>query len=141
MVQESTSNDMIIYSSVGKEVIRQQSALRFEFPATHIRNPFSSGETDKVIWFSGSNELSVVDLHDLKMNEFKNFLPSMGQGKDSVPLRSIVKDSGNTMVCSFVLDNNFGIAYKHKSIVEPHIYVISELLPNCSLHLTQSNRF
>ncbi len=133
MVQETSTNDLVVYTAVGKEIVRQASAIKFEFPATHIRNPHCSGETDKVIWFSGSNELSIVDLHDLKMNEFKNFLPSMGAGKDAVPLRTILKDSGETIVCSFVLENNFGVAYKHKSIVEPHIYVLSELLPTCKL--------
>ena len=66
------------------------------------------------------------------MNEYKNFLPSQGPNKDAVPLRSIIKDDGQTTVSVFVLENNFGIAYKHKSIVEPHIYVISEILSNCS---------
>ena len=94
MYQETSSNDLVVCTSIGKEVVRQQSATRFEFPATHIRNPYCSGEKDKIIWYSGTNELSIVQLSDLKMNEFKNFLPSLGPNKDAVPLRSIIKDDG-----------------------------------------------
>ena len=65
------------------------------------------------------------------MTEYKNFLPSMGPGKDPIALRSIMKDNGDTIVVSFLVDNTFGVAYQHKSIKEPHPYVLEDVAPGC----------
>lgn len=100
---------------------------------THIRNSHYSGETDQIIWFSGTNEITVVDLQDMKMTEIKNFLPSMGPGKDAIPLRAVMKDNGRTILVSFAVDNSFGLAYHNKTLREPDPYVLNALLPRCKL--------
>lgn len=106
---------------------------------TYIRNAHFSGETNKIVWFSGTNEISIVSLFDLKMNEIKNFLPSMGPGQDAIALRAVMKDDGQTIVISFVVDNTFGIAYQNKQVREPNIYLLQDILPNCktSCNLSQ----
>lgn len=105
----------------------------------HIRNPHFSGESDKIIWFCGMSEVTIADLHDLKMTEFKNFLPSLGPGKDPVALRSILKDNGETLVVSFMVENTFGVAFQHKSIKEPHVYLLPEVAPGCKSLFTSQN--
>lgn len=83
------------------------------------------------MWFCGTSEITVANLQDLKMTEFKNFLPSLGPGKDPVALRSILKDDGETLVVSFMVDNTFGVAYQHKSLKEPHVYLLADAAPGC----------
>jgi hypothetical protein len=97
----------------------------------NLRNPHFSGELEKVIWFCGTSEVTIANLQDLKMTEYKNFLPSLGPGKDQVALRSVMKDNGDTIVVSFIVDNMFGVAYQHKSIKEPHVYLLPEVAPGC----------
>ena len=99
----------------------------------HLRNPHFSGESDKVLWFSGTNDVTVVELSNLKMSEIKNFLPSMGAGKDSIGFRALMKDSGRTILISFLLDTAMGLAYLNKTVREPNIYVLTEILPSCRL--------
>jgi hypothetical protein len=130
MIQEPTTNDLVILKSSGQEQLRFSAAVKFSFPITFSRNPHYSSENDHIVWFSGTNEVAVVDLHDLKMKDYKTFLPSNGPGKDSVALRALLRDEGRTIVVSFVLDNVFGIAYLHKTLVEPDIYLLSDLLPS-----------
>jgi len=137
LVQEPTTNDIVVYKSSGQEQIRYSAAVKFTFPVTHIRNPHFSGENDKVIWFSGTNEISIVDLTDLKMKDYKNFLPSMSGNKDSIALRGILRDDGRTILISFVLDNMFGLAYLHRGLIEPNVYPLFDILPSCSLYLTK----
>jgi hypothetical protein len=100
-----------------------------------LRNPHFSGELDKIIWFCGSSEITIVNLQDLKMTEYKNFLPSLGPGKDPVALRSIMRNGGETLVVSFMVDNTFGVAYQHKSLKEPNIYLLADVAPRCRRHL------
>lgn len=69
------------------------------------------------------------------MTEYKNFLPTLGPGKDPVALRSIMKDGGETMVVTFMVENTFGVAYQHKALREPNIYLLADVAPKCKLLL------
>ena len=55
---------------------------------------------------------------------------------DSVPLRAVLKDIGNKIAVSFMIDNTFGVAYMHSGIKEAHTYVLAEIAPGCSSSLT-----
>lgn len=88
------------------------------------------------MWFCGSSEISVADLSDLKMTEYGNFLPTLGPNKDPVALRTVMKDNGEKIVVSFIVDNTFGVAYQHKAIKEAHVYLLPEVAPGCILYLT-----
>lgn len=100
-----------------------------------MRNPHFSGENDQIVWFCGSTEISVASLQDLKMTEYKNFLPTMGPNKDPVALRAVTKNSGDKIVVSFIVDNTLGVAYMHKSIREAHVYLLPEVAPGCMILL------
>lgn len=90
---------MVVMDHTGEEVTRNKGAQKAVFgnqttylDQTMARNPHFSGETDGVLWFSGTTSLSIVSLQDLSYNEIKNFLPTYGPGKDGIALRGVMKD-------------------------------------------------
>lgn len=101
-----------------------------------MRNPHFSGEQDKIVWFCGSSEVTVAHLAGLTMTEYKNFLPTIGANMDSVPLRAVLKDIGNKITVSFMIDNTFGLAYMHSGVKEAHTYLLTEIAPGCRSSLT-----
>lgn len=100
-----------------------------------MRNAHFTGELDQVLWFSGSNEVTVVELSDLRMIEIKNFLPASSTGKETVALRAVMREKAQFIVVAFIVDNNFGLAYQFPGVREPNIYLLTEILPNCRLDL------
>lgn len=73
----------------------------------------------------------MADLADLKMTEYENILPTLGPNKDPVALRAVMKENGDKIVVSFIVDNTFGLAYQHKAIREAHVYLLTEVAPGC----------
>jgi hypothetical protein len=131
MTQEAFSNDLVVHSSLGKEIARFNAATRLAFTETSVRNAHFTGELEQVLWFSGSNEVTVVELADLRMIEIKNFLPASSNGKETVALRAVMREKGQYIVVAFIVDNNFGLAYQFPGVREPNIYLLTEILPNC----------
>lgn len=95
------------------------------------RNPHFSGETDGILWFSGTTSVSIVSLSDLSYNEIKNFLPSYGPGKDGIALRGVMKDGGKSILIFFIVDNQPCLAFLGSGNTEPDIYFVEDVLPKC----------
>lgn len=68
------------------------------------------------------------------MTEHGNFLPTLGPNKNPVALRTVMKDDGEKIAVSFIVDNTFGMAYQHKAIKEAHVYLLPEVAPGCILY-------
>ena len=102
---------------------------------TIARNPHFSGESDSILWFTGTTSICIVNLADLSYNEIKNFLPSLGPGKDGIPLRGVMKDGGKSIMIFFIVDNQPSLAFLGPQNNEPDIYLVDEILPKCSLGL------
>lgn len=136
IMQESTTNDLVITDNTGEEVMRRTGAQKAVFDQTMARNPHFNGEVDTILWFSGTTSISVVNLKDLSYAELKNFLPSYGKGQDGVAIRGVMKNGGKDLLIFFIVENQPCLAYLGSGMSEPEILFVDEKLPSCTLQFT-----
>ena len=79
IIQEASSNDLIIVDNTGEEIMRKVGSQKAVFDQTMARNPHFNGEVDTIIWFNGTTSIAIVNLKDLSYAELKNFLPTHGK--------------------------------------------------------------
>lgn len=132
LVQESGSNDLIVYENTGKELVRHKGIARFDggnFQVTRDnkeRNAHSPTETDKVVWFSGYTNIIVVALKDLSMLDLANFLPHGEMFNGPIPIRAAMADSCDTIVVYFKTNDIQCLAYLNPLRKEPSNYLVAD---------------
>lgn len=131
IMQESTTNDLVIMDNTGEEVMRRVGSQKAVFEQTMARNPHFNGEVDTILWFNGTTSVAVVNLKDLSYAELKNFLPSHGKGQDGIAIRGVMKNGGKDILVFFIVENQPCLAYLGSGLSEPDILFVDEKLPSC----------
>jgi hypothetical protein len=136
----ANSNDIIVTDAIGDELTRNHGYQQAIFGRSYLtvdqtiaRNPHFSGETDSILWFSGTTSLCVFNLQDLSVREIKNFFPTYGPKKESLAIRGVLKDSGKTILVFFLVENQPCLAFFGDGNHEPDIYFVDDVLPSCKL--------
>lgn len=129
IMQEATSNDLVVADFTGEEQMRHKGTQKAQFDATIARNPHFSGEVDSILWFCGTTSIGIVSLQDLSYNEIKNFLPTYGTNKDGIAIRGIMKDGGKSILVLFIVENQNCLAFLGDGNQEPDIYFVEDILP------------
>ena len=89
-----------------------------------------------MIWFSGLNSLSLVDMTNLSASLIPTFLPkesstySNNSSTKTVALRCVSRENGARLVVLFEVEGVYKIVY-HIPEVDSIVKNLDEVLPNC----------
>lgn len=129
LIQEQTSNDMVLLDETGDELQRFKGSNKAIFKSSETRNPHFTGDKEFIAWFSGTTSISIMSMRDMTYTEMKGFLPSNGKDKDGIPLRAVMKDAGKSILTYFIIEDIFALSILHGN-TEPDNLMLEEVLPS-----------
>ena len=94
-----------------------------------MRSTVFTSKTGYLIWYSGASNLAIVNMSDISYTLIKGFLPNPDNGlANAIPLRCVAKNNCQTILLTFLLDNEYSLAFFDKQ-VEPDVYILSDKFP------------
>lgn len=101
--------------------------------SNHFRNPHFTDEKNQIVWFCGNKSIGKVNIGDMNFKEIKNVLPSEGKGKDAVPMRALLKESGNELFLLYVFKDTFHCSYINELTSEVSVFPTKSKFAKCIL--------
>lgn len=120
LIQEETSNDLLILDSEGNETTRFKAKAKFGFSNPHLRNASYSGEKDIGLWFCGGTSVCKVNLGQLTFKELKGILQSKGSKNDAVALKATFNKDLSEIFLLNVFENMFYLTYMNMNNSQVH---------------------